>query len=85
MLVDNIHTRLRELRDEVENGRVPTDKFVITKSLSKNPDDYPDKKSLPHVQVALRLRAKGQHFRSGDTVPYVICEVGERLSLFCVN
>jgi DNA polymerase alpha subunit A len=29
-------------------------------------------KNQPHVQVALAMKAKGQAFRVGDTVPYVI-------------
>ena len=33
------------------------DKFVITKQLTKRPEDYPDAKNQPHVQVALRRRA----------------------------
>jgi DNA polymerase elongation subunit (family B) len=48
-------------------------------SLTKNPEDYPDKKSLPHVQVALRMNSGlGKKMRSGDTVYYVICEVGKQ-------
>lgn len=41
--------------------------------LGKNPEDYPDGKSQPHVQVALRMKAKGGTARSGDVVPYVFC------------
>lgn len=38
---------------------------------------YPDKNSLPHVQVALRYNQQsGGHFRAGDTVPYIICDDG---------
>ncbi len=45
-------------------------------SLTKNPEDYPDKKSLPHVQVALRMNSKGgKTLRAGDTVYYIICQV----------
>ena len=44
--------------------------------MTKNPADYPDKKSLPHVTVAMRLNSKGgKQLQSGDTVYYVICEV----------
>lgn len=44
--------------------------------LTKNPEDYPDKKSLPHVQVALRFNSKGgKKMKGGDTVAYVVCEV----------
>ena len=49
----------------------------VVQSLTKNPADYPDKKSLPHVTVAMRLNSKGgKQLQSGDAVYYVICEVG---------
>ena len=44
-----------------------------SKRLGKNPEDYPDAKSQPHVQVALRLKAKGGTSRAGDVIPYVFC------------
>ena len=50
--------------------------LLLFQQLTKNPEDYPDKKSLPHVQVAMRLNSKGgKKIRAGDAVPYVICEV----------
>ncbi len=45
-------------------------------SLTKAPQDYPDKKSLPHVHVALWLNSQGgKKVGAGDTVSYIICEV----------
>ena len=41
--------------------------------LGKNPEDYPDVKSQPHVQVALRMKSKGGTARSGDVMPYIFC------------
>lgn len=41
--------------------------------LGKNPEDYPDAKSQPHVTVALRMKAKGQSARAGDVMPYIFC------------
>ena len=41
--------------------------------LGKNPEDYPDAKSQPHVQVALKMKAKGSSARAGDVIPYVFC------------
>jgi hypothetical protein len=35
----------------VRAGEVPVDKYVITKGLNKSPNDYPDAKSQPHLQV----------------------------------
>ena len=49
----------------------------IIQGLTKNTADYPDKKSLPHVTVAMRLNSNGgKQLQAGDTVSYVICEVG---------
>lgn len=56
--------------------KVNLEHLAITKQLTKDPADYPDKNSLPHVQVALRVNSKGgKKLRQGDTVPYVICQV----------
>lgn len=44
---------------------------VFQKRLGKNPEDYPDAKSQPHVQVALRLKGKGLSARGGDVIPYI--------------
>lgn len=74
--IDNIHAHLQKLKDDLETGRVPLTLLTITKQLAKAPEDYSDKKSQPHVQVALRINEKGgKLIRAGDTVPYVICEV----------
>lgn len=43
------------------------------KRLGKNPEQYPDAKSQPHVQVALRLKQKGGSAKTGDVIPYVFC------------
>lgn len=45
---------------QVHAGTVPLHKFVITKQLTKRPEDYPDAKNQPHVQVALRRRQAGK-------------------------
>lgn len=57
----------------MRNGTVPLDDFIIFKRLGKNPEDYPDKKSQPHVQVALRMKAKGVAVRAHDVIPYIMC------------
>nr|XP_034328264.1 DNA polymerase alpha catalytic subunit isoform X1 [Crassostrea gigas] len=80
-IVENIHSKLMEVGEKVRNGDVPIELYYITKQLTKNPEDYPDKKSLPHVQVALRVNSKGgKKMKAGDTVPYIICEDGSTLA-----
>lgn len=71
-----IHEHLERLREDLDTGRVPLSLLIITKQLTKKPEEYADKKSLPHVQVALRLNEhSGRKLKQGDTVPYIICEV----------
>jgi hypothetical protein len=53
-------------------------------ALTKDPQDYPDKKSLPHVHVALWINSQpGRRVKAGDTISYVICQVGAHRD-FCV-
>lgn len=50
--------------------------FPLLQALTKEPQDYPDKKSLPHVHVALWINSQGGHrVKAGDTVSYIICKV----------
>ncbi|KAK1323373.1 DNA polymerase alpha catalytic subunit [Acorus calamus] len=74
-VVESIHSSLMKVQEEMRNGKVTLEKYVITKSLTKSPQDYPDAKNQPHVQVALRLKQSGYTTgcNAGDTVPYVIC------------
>lgn len=49
----------------------------VSQALTKDPQDYPDKRSLPHVHVALWINSQaGRKVKAGDTVSYVICQVG---------
>lgn len=50
---------MMQVRERVAAGAFPLNKFVITKQLTKRPEDYPDAKNQPHVQVALRRKAAG--------------------------
>ncbi|XBI20461.1 hypothetical protein VPH35_061752 [Triticum aestivum] len=60
--------------ESIHNSLVQLEKYIITKSLTKAPEDYPDAKNQPHVQIALRLKQNGFSGCSvGDTVPYIIC------------
>ncbi|CAM6100645.1 unnamed protein product [Calypogeia fissa] len=74
-VVEAIHNELRQLQGDLRNGQVDLDKFTINKTLTKPPEDYPDAKNQPHVQVALRRRQTGHRVgcAAGDTVPYIIC------------
>ncbi len=48
-----------QVKAKVAGGQMPMAKYIITKQLTKRPEDYPDAKNQPHVQVALRRKAAG--------------------------
>ncbi|XP_026057085.1 DNA polymerase alpha catalytic subunit-like [Carassius auratus] len=80
-IVENIQKHLIEVGEKVANGTIPLSMFEIHKSLTKDPQDYPDKKSLPHVHVALWINSQGgKKIKAGDTVSYVICQDGSNLA-----
>ncbi|KAL8044514.1 hypothetical protein ABFX02_08G049900 [Erythranthe guttata] len=74
-VVEEIHKSLMKVQEEMRNGQIPLEKYVITKTLTKPPEAYPDARSQPHVEVALRLKRNGYvtGCSAGDTVPYIIC------------
>ena len=49
--------------------------FFLIQALTKPPSDYPDKKGLAHVQVALRMQSRNLVVQAGDVVPYIMCKV----------
>ncbi|OVA15651.1 DNA-directed DNA polymerase [Macleaya cordata] len=74
-VVESIHSSLMKVQEEMRKGEVALEKYVITKTLTKPPEAYPDAKNQPHVQVALRLKEAGYSTgcSAGDTIPYIIC------------
>uniref|UniRef100_A0A674EP08 DNA polymerase n=1 Tax=Salmo trutta TaxID=8032 RepID=A0A674EP08_SALTR len=81
VIVENIQRHLVELGEKVANGTIPLNQYEIHKALTKDPQDYPDKKSLPHVHVALWINSqRGRRVKAGDTVSYIICQDGSTLA-----
>ncbi|TYG46032.1 hypothetical protein ES288_D11G224000v1 [Gossypium darwinii] len=74
-VVESIHNSLMKVQEEMRNGQVELQKYIITKTLTKPPEAYPDAKNQPHVQVALRMKQSGYSTgcSAGDTIPYIIC------------
>jgi DNA polymerase alpha subunit A len=72
-VVERIHEYLTTIGEDIRGGKIKLDEFIIFKRLGKNPEDYPDAKSLPHVQVALRMKTRNLTVRSGDVIPYIFC------------
>jgi len=46
-----VHEKLRGVAAALSGGQLPLSSFVITKQLTKRPEDYPDARVQPHVQV----------------------------------
>ncbi|XP_072306789.1 DNA polymerase alpha catalytic subunit [Eucyclogobius newberryi] len=81
VIVENIQKHLVDVGEKVTAGAIPFSQFEIHKALTKDPQDYPDKKSLPHVHVALWINSQGgRRVKAGDTISYVICKDGSTLS-----
>ncbi len=55
-VVADIHNHLRCVKEQIEAGTIPLGKFIITKQLTKRPEDYPDMRVQPHVMVAARRK-----------------------------
>ncbi|KAF9525116.1 hypothetical protein CPB83DRAFT_860041 [Crepidotus variabilis] len=72
-VVEKMHEYLMRVNDDVRNAKIDVEEFIIFKRLGKNPEDYPDAKSQPHVQVALRMKQRGGSARTGDVIPYIFC------------
>ena len=72
VVVEKIHAHLEELATKMRNEELPLEKYIITKGLSKHPNDYPDGKSQPHVQVAKTMLKNNRPVNTGDHIPYVI-------------
>ncbi|KAK4488380.1 hypothetical protein RD792_004141 [Penstemon davidsonii] len=74
-VVEVIHNSLMKVQEEMRNGLISLEKYVINKTLTKPPEAYPDAKNQPHVEVALRLKRSGYvtGCSAGDTIPYIIC------------
>ncbi|PWN36069.1 uncharacterized protein FA14DRAFT_160961 [Meira miltonrushii] len=79
-VVEQIHEYLETVAQNMDN--VALDDFIIYKRLSKKVEEYNEQsaKSLPHVQVAKRMQAKGITVRMGDVIPYIFCTSEEGTS-----
>ena len=41
-----------QVQEDMRNGRIALEKYVITKSLTRAPEAYPDARNQPHVEVS---------------------------------
>ncbi|KAK0468553.1 DNA polymerase family B-domain-containing protein [Armillaria novae-zelandiae] len=73
IVVEQIHEYLTTVGKNVNEGKVKLDDFIVFKRLGKNPEKYPKVHGLPHVQVAMKMKARGGSARAGDVIPYIFC------------
>ncbi|PVI07384.1 hypothetical protein DM02DRAFT_703350 [Periconia macrospinosa] len=71
-VVEKIHEHLRTLAENMRSFTIPTWKYTIYTQLGKHPKDYPNGNSMPSVQVANRLIAKGKHVKAKDVMSFII-------------
>jgi len=64
---------LGDMAKKILSGKVHVNEYIITKCISKNPEDYANAQSLPHVQVALAMKKQVQRVKSGDFIQHIIC------------
>jgi DNA polymerase alpha subunit A len=76
-VVEQIHEMLRDVAKCMDEGKVPQEQYIITKSLTKMPQDYPDAKNQVHVQVALRMQSHGISVTQGQEIQYLVCVAKE--------
>ena len=52
----NLNDYLTDIGEKMKSNRITLDQFIITKQLTRALSEYHDTKSLPHVQVAMRIK-----------------------------
>ncbi|KAI5950475.1 POL1 [Candida theae] len=70
--LQDVYVYLEEMRDKIQGHEISVDKFKINTKLSKDPNSYPNGKTMPQVQVALRLKKEGKVIKAGSVISYVV-------------
>jgi DNA polymerase alpha subunit A len=86
-VVISLNEYLSTVGSDMKELKTPLADYIITKQLTRNTSEYSDPKSLPHVQVAIRMKAQGKSDSDlvNNFIPYVICktdaEKGKKMSI----
>ncbi|KAI9368503.1 DNA polymerase family B-domain-containing protein [Aspergillus egyptiacus] len=72
IVLNRVHDYLRDLATKMKEYSVPVQKYVIYTKLSKRPEEYPNKETMPPAQVALRELARGKTVRPNDVISYIV-------------
>ncbi|QPG76721.1 hypothetical protein FOA43_004115 [Brettanomyces nanus] len=74
--LNEVYNYLGGVATKIKNNEVSMVKLKVNTRLSKDPTQYPGGKSMPAVQVALRLRDQGKIVRAGSVITFVITNEG---------
>lgn len=66
------YSYLEDIRNKVQNNEIRIDRYKINTKLSKDPSAYNGGKSMPAVQVALRMRKSGRVVKAGTVITFII-------------
>ena len=71
-----LNEHLSNVGQKMKQGEIPLAEFIITKQLTRKPEEYSEPDSLPHVNVALRMMSQGRSVADliNNFIPYVICK-----------
>lgn len=72
-----IYEYLEAAGRKIKNDEYAVEKYALNMRLSKDPANYPGGKSMPAVQVALRLRNQGKVVKAGSVITFVITSGAE--------
>lgn len=72
--LEQIHEYLRDLASKIRENTIPLVKYIIRNKLGKNPYDYPNGNTMPHVQVAKRRIENGEIVKIDDVIAYIIAD-----------
>ena len=61
---------IKEIVEEIKNGKTPLEDLVIHTQLTKNPDKY--KQMAPHVLAAKKAIARGRKVGRGSIIRYIV-------------
>ncbi|CAH2352175.1 DNA polymerase alpha catalytic subunit A [[Candida] railenensis] len=67
-----VYEYLEDMTKKIKDNAIAVDSFKINTKLSKDPNNYPNGKTMPAVKVALRLREQGKVIKAGSVITYII-------------
>jgi DNA polymerase alpha subunit A len=70
--LNEIYSYLEGMTTQIKNNEIRPEKFKVNTRLSKDPSAYPGGKTMPAVQVAIRLKEQGKIVKAGTVITFVI-------------